>query len=75
MAPLQNNGLGVDHIENTAPLLLRAYSELLLRNGLHNPVVLWLHACMLRALHSNGRCLQRHCLVSCLYATILSVLI
>jgi hypothetical protein len=37
----------------------------LLRNGMHNPVVL-----LLRALHSNGRCFQSHCL-----ATGLNVLI
>jgi hypothetical protein len=47
-------------IENAVSLLLRACSEPLLRNGLHNPVVLLLHASMLRALHSNGSCLQRH---------------
>jgi hypothetical protein len=30
-----------------------------------------LSACMLRALPSNGRCLQRHCLATGLYATVL----
>jgi hypothetical protein len=41
-------------------------TEPLLINGLHNPVIL-----MLRALPSNGRCLQNHCLAKGLYATIL----
>jgi hypothetical protein len=36
------------------------FTESLLRNGLHNPVVLLLHACMLPVLPSNGRCLQSH---------------
>jgi hypothetical protein len=27
----------------------------------HNPVVLLLRACMMRALLNNGRCLQSHC--------------
>jgi hypothetical protein len=47
------------------------FTEPLLRNGLHNLVVLLLRACMLRALPSNGRCLQSHCLATDLYATVL----
>jgi hypothetical protein len=33
-------------------------TDLLFRNGLHNPVLLFLRACMLRLLPSNGCCLQ-----------------
>jgi hypothetical protein len=50
----------------------KVFTEPLLRNGLHNTIVLLLRACMLRALHSNGRCLQSHRLIRGLYATILS---
>jgi hypothetical protein len=32
-----------------------AFTEPLLRNGLHNPVVVLLHACRLPELVSNGR--------------------
>jgi hypothetical protein len=60
-SPLHSNGRGADHIENTASLLLmriyrwHVFTGQLLRSGLHNPIVLLFHACMLRALHSNGR--------------------
>jgi hypothetical protein len=47
------------------------FTEPLIRKGLHNSVVLLLHACMLRALHSNDRCLQSHCLATGLYAVII----
>jgi hypothetical protein len=50
----------------------KVFIEPLLINGLHNPVVLLLRAHMLRALSSNGRCLQTHRLTTGLYATILS---
>jgi hypothetical protein len=43
----------------------------MLRNGLHNPFVILLRACMLRALPNNGRCLQSHRLATGLYSTIL----
>jgi hypothetical protein len=46
------------------------FTEPLLRNGLHNPVVLLLRACMLRALPNNGRCLQTHRLATGLYVTL-----
>jgi hypothetical protein len=64
-APLHNNS-SADHIENTASLLLRSvsrgyvFTEPLLRNELHNPVVLLLRAIMLRALHRNGSHSQSH---------------
>jgi hypothetical protein len=51
------------------------FTEPLFRNGLHNPVVLLLCACMLRALPSNGRCLQSHRLATCLYATIYKLIL
>jgi hypothetical protein len=50
------------------------FTEPLLRNRLQNSVGLLLRACMLRSLPSNGRCLQRHRLVTGLYATILLLL-
>jgi hypothetical protein len=40
------------------------FTEPLHRNGLYNPVVLLLPKCMLRALSSNGRYLQSHCLAT-----------
>jgi hypothetical protein len=46
------------------------FTEPLLRNGLHNPVVLLLSACMLRALHSNGRCLQSYLSATGPYTTL-----
>jgi hypothetical protein len=46
------------------------FTEPLLRNRLHNHVVLLLRACMLQVLPSNGRCLQSHRLATGLYATI-----
>jgi hypothetical protein len=45
------------------------FTEPLLRDGLHNSVVLLLRASMLRALPNNGRCLQSHRLATGLYAT------
>jgi hypothetical protein len=47
------------------------FTDLFLRNGLHNTIVLLLRACMLRALPSNGRFLQSHRLPTGLYAVIL----
>jgi hypothetical protein len=47
------------------------FTEPLLRNGLHDPVVLLLRADMLLALPSNGRCLQSHCLATGLYTMLL----
>jgi hypothetical protein len=47
----------------------------LLRNGLHNTVVLLLRACMLRALPTNGRCLQSHLLATGVFVTIYSGLL
>jgi hypothetical protein len=44
-----------------------AFTEPLLRNGLHSLVVLLSPACILRVLHSNGRCLQNHRLATGLY--------
>jgi hypothetical protein len=65
--------LGADPTENTILLLLCAcfrrhvFTEPLLRNGLHNPVVLLLRASVLQALPSNDRCLQSHRLTTGLY--------
>jgi hypothetical protein len=50
----------------TAPL----HSNGRCADRIENTVLLLLHACMLRALASNGRCLQSHCLATDLYATI-----
>jgi hypothetical protein len=47
------------------------FTKPLLRNGLHNPTVLLLHACMLYVLPSNSHCLQSHCLAVGQYALIL----
>jgi hypothetical protein len=72
-APLHSNGRGADHIENTASLCVyrgQVFTEKLLRNGLHKPLVLLLRACTLQALHSGGRCLQSNHLATGLYATI-----
>jgi hypothetical protein len=72
--------LGAGNVENTASVLLRrvyrghVFTEQLLRNGFLNPVVLLLRVCMLRALHSNGRCLQSHGLATGMYTTILITL-
>jgi hypothetical protein len=61
----------MDRMENTASINIRIVvgvsTDPLLKNGLHNPVA----SCMLRALPSNGRFLQNHCLVTGLYATLL----
>jgi hypothetical protein len=46
------------------------FTEPLLRNGLHNPVVIFLRTCMSRASPSNGRCLQSHRLATGLYSTV-----
>jgi hypothetical protein len=40
-------------------------------DGIENGVLLLLHACMLRTLSSNDRCLQIHCLAMGLYGTLL----
>jgi hypothetical protein len=60
-----------DRIENTVSNdthIVGVFTDPLLRNGLHNPVLL-LCARMLRALPSNGRCLQSQLLATGLYAT------
>jgi hypothetical protein len=49
------------------------FTEPLLINGLHNPVVLLLLAYMLQTFPSNGRCLQSYRLATGLYATIYNV--
>jgi hypothetical protein len=46
------------------------FANPLLRNGLHNPVLLLLRACMLRVFPSNGRYLQSHRLATGLHAKI-----
>jgi hypothetical protein len=46
------------------------FTEPLLRNRMHNIVVLLLHACMLQALSSNSNCLQSPRLAMGLYTTI-----
>jgi hypothetical protein len=40
------------------------FSEHLLTNGLHKPVVLLLRACVYIASVNNGRCLQSDCLAT-----------
>jgi hypothetical protein len=45
----------------------KVFTGPLFRNRLHIPVLLLLRACMLRGLHSNGRCLQSHLLEVGLY--------
>jgi hypothetical protein len=42
----------------------------IVRNGLHNPVVVLLRAYILRMLHNNSCCLQSHLLATGPYATI-----
>jgi hypothetical protein len=51
-------------VTNNTPIV-GVFTDLLFRNVLHNPVVL-----LLRALPSNGLCLQSDCLTTGLYATI-----
>jgi hypothetical protein len=51
------------------------FTDPLLRNRLHNSVVLLLRACTLRALPSNGRCLQSHRLATGLFSTIYFALV
>jgi hypothetical protein len=48
----------------------RVFTNPLLKNGLHNIVVLSLRACILQALPSNGRYLQSRRLSTGLYATL-----
>jgi hypothetical protein len=48
----------------------KVFTKTFLRKGLHNPVVILLRTCMLRALPSNGRSLQSHCLATGLNTTI-----
>jgi hypothetical protein len=62
------------HYSSVIPRVLfrgNVFTGPLLRNGLYNPVVLLLPACMLWALPSNGSCLQSYRLATGLYATIL----
>jgi hypothetical protein len=69
--------LCTDRIENTVynniPVVVGVFTDQWLKNGLHNPVVLLLRACMLRALPNNGRCLQSYWLVTDLYITVLII--
>jgi hypothetical protein len=64
----------MDGIENAfsknTPIVVGVFSDPLLRNGLHNPVVQLLLACMLWALPSNACCLQSHCLATGVDATV-----
>jgi hypothetical protein len=64
----------MDRIENTVSnntlIVVDVFSDPVLRNALHNPIVLLLLACMLRALPSNGCCLQKHRLTTGLFANI-----
>jgi hypothetical protein len=46
------------------------FTDPLVRNGWHNPIVLLSRACMLWALSNNGCCLQSHHLARGLYVTI-----
>jgi hypothetical protein len=46
------------------------FTDSILRNRLHNTVFLLLRACILRAIPSNGRCLQSQRPATGLYATI-----
>jgi hypothetical protein len=58
-------------VSKNSPIVVGVFFDPLLINGLHNPAVLLLHACMLRALPCKGRCLQSVCLATGLYATLL----
>jgi hypothetical protein len=62
-------------VYNNTPIVVSVFTFPLLRNGLHNPVVLLLRACMLRTLPSNSRCLQSKYLSTGLYATVCSSLL
>jgi hypothetical protein len=57
-------------VSNNVPIVLVVFTDSLLRNALHNPIVVLLRVCMLRTLPSNGRWLPSHCLARGLYATI-----
>jgi hypothetical protein len=50
-------------------IFVGVFTDPSLRNEFHNTVLL-LRAWTFRALHSNGRCLQSHCLATGLYATL-----
>jgi hypothetical protein len=67
----------MDRIENTipnnTPIVVRVFTDPLIRNGLHNPFFLLLRVCMLRALPGNGRRPQSHRSETCLYASVLIV--
>jgi hypothetical protein len=63
-------GLNISIFSNNTLIVVDVFTDPLLRNVLNNPVVLLLLACILRALHSNSRCLEKHCLATGLYATI-----
>jgi hypothetical protein len=49
-----------DTVSNNNYCCRGVFTNPLLRNGLHNLLVLFLCTCMLRALLSNGRCLHIH---------------
>jgi hypothetical protein len=57
-------------IFNNVTIVLGVFTDPLLRNGLHIPVVILLRACMLRTLPSKSRCLHSHCLARGLYTII-----
>jgi hypothetical protein len=51
-------------------IFVGVFTDPLPRNGLHNPVVLLLRACIARTLPSNSSCLSNHRLATYLYATV-----
>jgi predicted permease len=62
-------------VSNNTPIVVSLFTDPLLINGLHNPVVLLLGACILRALPSNDLCLYSDSLATALFATQLSYLL
>jgi hypothetical protein len=56
-------------------VVVGVFTDPLPRNGLHYPIVLLLRMHMLRALSSNGHCLQSRRLATRLYATVCNYII
>jgi hypothetical protein len=58
-----HNGLRTDHTEKSMGVFtVILHSKDRGADRIENAVIRLLHACMLRTLPSNGRCLQIHCL-------------
>jgi hypothetical protein len=56
--PAFTRSIADNTVPNNTHIVVGVFTDLLIRNGLHNPVLLFLLACMLQALPSNDLCLH-----------------